>query len=80
MHETCEAIFKMLRPIYMKVPSTQEEWKVIADEFLMKWNYPNCIGALDGKHVVRSLLFRSSIQSRMDVSQDDAVRTSFVYF
>jgi hypothetical protein len=24
----------------------------VAEEFYQRWNYPNCIGALDGKHVV----------------------------
>jgi len=42
----------MLQPVYKRVPSNEEEWKKIADEFLGRWNYPNCIGALDGKHVV----------------------------
>ena len=27
------------------------EWKSIANEFFNKWNYPCCIGALDGKHI-----------------------------
>ena len=29
-----------------------EDWKKVADEFEKKWNYPMCIGAVDGKHVV----------------------------
>lgn len=34
----------------MSVP-TREQWKNIADRFESIRNLPNCIGALDGKHV-----------------------------
>lgn len=34
-----------------QVPNTEEEWKEIAKDFYDKWQFPNCIGALDGKHV-----------------------------
>lgn len=27
------------------------EWKHIAGEFERKWNFPNCLGAVDGKHI-----------------------------
>ena len=30
---------------------TEEEWKAVADKFNTNWNFPHCIGALDGKHV-----------------------------
>ena len=29
-----------------------EDWKVIEQKFSTKWNFPNCVGALDGKHIV----------------------------
>ena len=37
---------------YIKCPKTKEEWKSIEYEFQTRWNFPHCIGALDGKHVV----------------------------
>ena len=38
-------------PLTMPKPTT-EQWKKIAEEFRNISNFPNCIGALDGKHVV----------------------------
>ena len=35
----------------MQVPKTADEWKTIADGFYRKWNFPNCLGAVDGKHI-----------------------------
>jgi hypothetical protein len=35
----------------LQVPSTEEEWKEVSNEFLIRWNFPHCIGAMDGKHV-----------------------------
>ena len=32
-------------------PDTAEGWKDIANLFQQRWNYPNCIGAMDGKHI-----------------------------
>ncbi|XP_037303438.1 protein ALP1-like [Manduca sexta] len=49
--EVCAAINEALQD-YAKTPSTEEEWLSIAQEFNEKWNFPNCIGAVDGKHCV----------------------------
>uniref|UniRef100_A0A182NVK5 DDE Tnp4 domain-containing protein n=1 Tax=Anopheles dirus TaxID=7168 RepID=A0A182NVK5_9DIPT len=42
--------YKSLEYAY-RLPSTQEEWLRVADEFSVKWKFPHAIGAIDGKHV-----------------------------
>ena len=34
----------------MPIPTAQD-FKKITSEFYEKWNFPNCVGALDGKHI-----------------------------
>ncbi|XP_018404615.1 PREDICTED: uncharacterized protein LOC108781197 [Cyphomyrmex costatus] len=48
--ETCNVIWTVLQPIYLTKP-TAESWKHIAKNFYQIWNFPNCIGAVDGKHI-----------------------------
>ena len=51
--ETCGAIWDALHDEgYMKPPNSEDEWKQIAKDFEMKWNFPNALGAIDGEHVV----------------------------
>jgi len=58
--DTCNAIWDSLKDIVFIKPSV-ENWKIIANEFEAKWNFKNCIGAIDGKHVVMQVNGQSSI-------------------
>ncbi|XP_039747584.1 protein ALP1-like isoform X1 [Pararge aegeria] len=49
VHETCRVIWNILGRIVLPKPTTAQ-WKIIAKDFDEIWNFPNCIGAIDGKH------------------------------
>ena len=49
--EVCAAIYCVLQKEYLKFPSMQQEWENIAKGFEERWQFPNCIGAGDGKHI-----------------------------
>jgi len=49
--ETCEELWNILMPVALKIP-TCNEWKKIAKDFEINCNFPHCLGAVDGKHVV----------------------------
>ena len=60
INETCGLLWKtLIEKGYLKHPSTEREWKAIVKEFEQYCNFPNCIGALDGKHVVMQAPARS---------------------
>ena len=47
----CTALRDALASIHMPVLSAVE-WQTIADDFFARWNFRNCIGAIDGKHIM----------------------------
>ncbi|XP_015376293.1 PREDICTED: putative nuclease HARBI1 [Diuraphis noxia] len=47
---TCEQIWNILQPLFMAIKQ-EEDWIKIADEFYTRTNFPNIIGAIDGKHI-----------------------------
>ena len=49
--ETCDAIWRNLQPKALPTP-TAESWKEIAKDFYHFWQFPNCVGARDGKHII----------------------------
>lgn len=34
------------------MPCSTDDWRNIARQFEVSWNYPHCVGACDGKHVI----------------------------
>lgn len=38
--------------LFFKVPSTTARWQEKVREWNELWNFPHCVGAIDGKHVV----------------------------
>ncbi|XP_064469243.1 uncharacterized protein LOC135383875 [Ornithodoros turicata] len=50
IHLTCKVLWSTLQPLVMK-PPTKSEWEEIALGYAHTWNFPNCLGAVDGKHV-----------------------------
>lgn len=50
VYDVCGAIWKNLQPIYLPEPTTAM-WENIASDFERKWQFYNCLGAIDGKHI-----------------------------
>ncbi|CAM4725404.1 unnamed protein product [Leuciscus chuanchicus] len=49
--ETCAALYQVMKEDFLKTPSTEAEWRSIAQDFARKRQFPHCLGALDGKHI-----------------------------
>ncbi|CAL1285359.1 unnamed protein product [Larinioides sclopetarius] len=49
--EVCKALIQELKK-EIKLPENEDEWLAIAQGFQDQWNFPNCLGAIDGKHVL----------------------------
>ena len=53
--ETCQAIWYVLnKKGFIKAPTSKKEWLDIVIEFDDKWNFPHCLGAIDGKHIIQA--------------------------
>lgn len=50
IYNTCQVIWNRLQVFEMPEP-TKEMWIEIANTFHTKTNFPNCLGAIDGKHI-----------------------------
>jgi len=48
--ETCQVLWMVLQPKEMPEP-TKEKWIEISNIYYSKTNFPNCLGAIDGKHI-----------------------------
>jgi hypothetical protein len=50
VYDCCKAIWEGLKEEFVPVPDVKK-WKDIAADFWRLWQFPNCLGAIDGKHV-----------------------------
>lgn len=58
--ETCAAIWEVLS-IQVFPEIDKNLWKKKAEEFETLWNFPHCIGAIDGKHIEIQVLLKNEI-------------------
>ena len=59
IESTCDSLWNILMPQYLQRPTTTMEWKRVSEGFEQIWNFPHCVGAIDGKHVVMQAPGRS---------------------
>ena len=47
----CNKIYETFKGRILRLPGTTEEWEIVEHETRRLWQFPNCIGAADGKHI-----------------------------
>jgi len=50
VRDTCDAIWECLKPAYMSARD-KNDWIRTVNELYERTNFPNCIGAVDGRHI-----------------------------
>ncbi|XP_068237165.1 putative nuclease HARBI1 [Palaemon carinicauda] len=51
MSKVCKAIITVYKDEMLCCPKSEEEWKEVSAMFSSRFNYHNCLGAVDGKHI-----------------------------
>lgn len=49
--ETTRVLVRVLQSVFVKPPANEAEWRDVATGFWKHWQFPHCVGAIDGKHV-----------------------------
>lgn len=44
-----------------QVPNTRKKRENIANQYEEKWNFPNCIAAMDGKHIALNVQLKADL-------------------
>jgi len=51
IREVCQTLIVVLKKEFLRFLFNKLEWRTVAQEFEQKWNFYNCIDAIDGKHM-----------------------------
>ena len=49
--QVCKAICNCLKDEYLKLPSSAEEWEIIADKTFDSWQFPDAFATVYGKDI-----------------------------
>ena len=49
--QVCNTLYDVLKDDYLSPPTNEEQWKKLAKDFDLKWQFPHAVGAIDGKHI-----------------------------
>ncbi|XP_060859040.1 uncharacterized protein LOC132936341 [Metopolophium dirhodum] len=60
--QCCEVLWDTLNKKVLVVPVTNK-WAQIAAEFENKWQVPNCVGSIDGKHIIHQAFANSGSEN-----------------
>lgn len=52
----CDLLWKMFADLFVSEPKTPEDWRAVATKFHQRWNFPHCLGAIDGKHIAHQVI------------------------
>lgn len=52
VQQTLDVLWKTLQPDVLKLLSSEDECLIIIQNFFDMWQFPNCFGAMDGKHIM----------------------------
>ena len=69
---------KRLGARYLSTPKSEESWLEIADKFNTRWNFPNGLGPIDGKHIVIQQSGKSGSHYRNYIGTDSIVLMAIV--
>ena len=47
----CNTLYDVLKEDYLSPPKNEEQWKKLAEDFALKWQFPHAVGAINGKHI-----------------------------